>query len=326
MPDDKKSNVFTDGTGIQNSSPASPEDLAKWQKQRTSDIASANKKNKTNEALQKYNTMGIVHYVPGQTTPEEQKKSYDDAKEAIAAARKHIPKLRDYEEYLEYLKTNPSKLNKLLTELETSNPEAWIKLQKIPQFQSLGKGMSLAGGAGNTTIGAVVGALGSLLQGKAPTGIPASWAENTLKDMMKRDGFGTYSKALGGGSSTLPPPKEEYFSNSKYGQFRKEDVPKTDAALAKSGTELKAAERGILSAKGVAVTRVATPVLDIGMALLNPEMHHSITDINIESKLVNARDTGILDLEQYITAHNLMANGKYKEMQDYLDALRAARQ
>ncbi|MET3119894.1 hypothetical protein AAKU64_004141 [Undibacterium sp. GrIS 1.8] len=321
MPDDKKPIVFTDGTGIQNSSPASPEDLAKWQKQRTSEIANLNSTIKINGTLQQFNTRGMIHHVPGKMTAEEQKKRYDDAKAAIAAARKHIPKLRDYEEYLEYLKTNPSKLNKVLAELETSNPEAWIKLQKIPQFQSLGKGMSLAGGAGNTAIGAVVGALGSLLQGKAPTGIPTAWAENTIKDMMKRDGFGTYSKALGSGSSTLPAPKEEYFSNSLYGEHRKVEVPRLEKEYGKAAAASKLAIRGITSAVGVAVTRVATPLLDTGIALLDTEKHGAITDASIEFKLQDAWGSGRLTDDQYITAHNLMSQRKYKEMQDYLNTI-----
>lgn len=325
MPDGKKTNVFSDGTGLQSSEQASPEDIAKWQKKRASDIANANKKIQINGRLQQFNTKGMVQYVPGKTTPEEQKKSTDDVKAAINAAKKHIAKVREYEEYLEYLKSNPSKLNKVLAELEASNPTAWIKLQKYPQFQSLGKKLSMAGGAGNTTIGAVVGALGSLVQGKAPTGVPVSWAENTLKDMMKREGFGSYSKVLGGGSSTLPAAKEEYFSNSRYGEHRKIEVPRLEKEYGKAAAASKVAARGVATAVGVAVTRVATPFFDIGLEMLKPETGKNVGVIGMRDKLDTLAATNpALDItsENYAYARMLLNKERYAEFNKFVDAFK----
>mgnify|MGYP003599659488 CR=1 FL=1 len=72
--------------------------------------------------------------------PEVKKKKtdYEKAKEYIADAQKHIPKIKEYLEVLSYLKSHDEAAYKVfMNELETKNPKAWILFQRSPQLKSL---------------------------------------------------------------------------------------------------------------------------------------------------------------------------------------------
>jgi hypothetical protein len=67
-------------------------------------------------------------------------------------------------------------------------------------------------------------------------------------------------------------------------------------------------------------------VLDFLIGALDNQVHSGATNWVVAEKLKRAWQAGLLTDDQYLTAHNLMAQGQYKEMQEYLDGLRKARQ
>lgn len=252
---------------------------------------------------------------------EEARKLHNDTVKAIREVQKRIPKINDYLDYLDYLRHNsPWRLDKVLKELQKEDPKAWLALQKYPQFRPLHNtalGLKAADKHLNAGLAIVTGKF---------TGSAEKWMETTLKDMMKRDRFGAYADVLGSKASTMPTPKPPTYSNSRLGQYLKTDDVRAAQASSAAAKDLEASRAAIRSARAMSVTRVFTPILDLGLAMLDPEKAVATGNIAIEFKLKTAWSKGILDDEQYTTAHNLMSQGKYKEMQDYLDSLRAARQ
>lgn len=102
-----------------------------------------------------------------------------------------------------------------------------------------------------------------------------------------------------------------------------------DARLAKAAKdvakELEVSRAAIRGGFATAISRPAGVLLDIGLAALDPDMHGSVTNIVVETKLRKAWAAGVLNDEQYETAHNLMSQGKFKDMQDYLSGARVSK-
>jgi hypothetical protein len=249
------------------------------------------------------------------STQDEQPKDYELAKSLIKEAQKRIPKVKDYLEYLEYLRHNsPVRFDFVMDQLRREDPQTWLKLQKFPQFRPL-RETAVGVKAGSNPLGAGV----SLASGNV-TGSAERWMESTLKDLMKRDRFGPYADVLGTKGSTLPSKVPNY-SNSYLGQHLKVEDARQAVALRESAKELEGARAGLRAAKGAAVVRAVGPLVDLGLAMLDPNTAVGISQIVIENKLVKARDQRLLDFDQYVVAHNLMAAGRYKEMQDYLQSV-----
>lgn len=248
---------------------------------------------------------------------------HKQVKDIIKEVQKRVPKLNDYLEYLEYLRNHRSyQLDRVLQELRKEDPQTWLKLQKYPQFKPLNQ-TALGLKATEKHLGPGVAVIAAQVTGSygGVTGSVEKWLETTVKDMMKRDRYGPYAPVLGSKASTLPVPKSPTYSDSRLGQYLKtEDARSLEAAKAsaKAGEASKAAIRG---AKATAVTRVLNPLLDLGISALDPDVHRGTTNFLVEVKLKKAWAAGVLDDEQYETAHNLMVQGKFAEMQAYLSSL-----
>ncbi len=245
----------------------------------------------------------------------EAAKDYETAKTLIKEAQKRIPKISDYLEYLEYLRHySPREFDRVMRELAQEDRMTWVKLQRYPQFRPLKE--SLIGyKAGEKMIGAGIGmATGSY------SGTVEKWMESTLKDLMKRDRFGPYAPVLGSKASTLPT-KTPTYSNSRLGQYLKAEDARLASAAKSAASEMESARAGLHAARGTVVTRALGPILDIGVAALNPETYGAVANTTVELRLKKAYEKGILDDEQYVTAHNLMAAGKFREMTEYLKSI-----
>lgn len=55
---------------------------------------------------------------------------------------------------------------------------------------------------------------------------------------------------------------------------------------------MEASRAAVRTAKATTVTRGLNPLLDLGISALDPEMHQSITNIAIETKLQKAWSAG----------------------------------
>lgn len=248
-------------------------------------------------------------------TQDEQHKDYELAKSLIKEAQKRIPKVKDYLEYLEYLRHNsPVRFDFVMNQLRQEDPQTWLKLQKYPQFRPL-RETAVGIKSGSNMLGAGV----SLVNGNI-TGSAERWMESTLKDMMKRDRFGPYANVLGSKASTLPT-KTPTYSTSRLGQYLKAEDTRQAAALRESAKDLEGARSGLRAAKGAAVVRAVGPLVDLGVAMLDPNTATSVANSVLEARLRSAYTKGLIDEEQYITAHNLMAAGRLKEMSDYLQSI-----
>jgi hypothetical protein len=248
------------------------------------------------------------------TTEKTSDKPYDheQIKGVIKEIQKRGHKLSEYLEYIDYLRHNsPIRFDRVMRELQKEDPATWMKLQKFPQFRPL-KETSVGLKAGTNMLGAAAG----LTNGKF-AGSTEKWMESTLKDLMKRDRFGPYADVLGSKATTLPT-KVPTYSNSKLGQYLKVEDAKAATASSNAAKDLAGAEAGLRAAKGTALTRVFSPILDLGIGLLDPQVHSGVANELVERRLKAAWNKGTLTDEQYIDAHNLMAQGKFKEMQEYL--------
>lgn len=257
----------------------------------------------------------------GRARPERESRSYDhkQVKDLIKEVQKRVPKINDYLEYVDYLRSHsPIRFDRVMGDLRRTDPETWLKLQKHPQFRPL-RESALGLKAAEKHLSAGIGfATGNV------TGSAEKWLETTVKDMMKRDRFGPYAEVLGSKASTLPAAVPT-FSRSRLGQYMQIE----DARLAKAAKdvakELEVSRAAIRGGFATAISRPAGVLLDIGLAALDPDMHGSVTNIVVETKLRKAWAAGVLNDEQYETAHNLMSQGKFKDMQDYLSGARVSK-
>ncbi|WP_169307444.1 DUF4124 domain-containing protein [Chitiniphilus eburneus] len=236
---------------------------------------------------------------------------YQQAQALIGEARKRIPKLHDYLGYLEYLRhNNPSRMASVMAELKRTDPQAWMALQRYPQFRPLGETM-IGLKAGSKNLEAAAGGAAALLTGKYG-GTLEKWLETSIRDAMKRDRWGPYADVLGGKASTLPA-KEPSYSASRLGGYLKAEDARQAQAARKTAQQLSAAEASLRAAKGAAVTRAMGPLVDLGIGALNPETMAGISAIEamrIGKRLV---DRGILDPEEALELRQLMASQRYGE-------------
>lgn len=234
-------------------------------------------------------------------------------KDVIKQVQKRVVKINDYLDYLVYLRDHrPHQLDRVLLELRQTDPEAWLKLQKYPQFRPLRQttlGVKAAEKHITAAIGMASGKVGGSLEG---------WLETTVKDMMKRDRWGPYADVLGSKAGTLPQ-KAPTYSISRLGQYLKVEDARAAKAAAAAAKDGEAARTALRAAKATAATRVLNPMLDLGLEALNPDRAR---DIGTEVLRVKARrlyERGVLDEVQWAQTQEFISQGRFVELQQFLE-------
>jgi hypothetical protein len=238
-------------------------------------------------------------------------KDFDTARQDIGLARKHIPNVVQYLEYLDYLRVHsPIRFDRLMKELQHEDPKLWLKLQKYPQFQPLGKTLGVSNAGGNLlSLGVALG------KGDVAGGF-GKWGESTLKDLMKRDGY--YADVLGSKASTLPQPPKSTYSHSRLGRYLAQEVPRQDAAAKAAAKELEAGRAALRTGAATAFSRVGGTVLDVEMAALNPDRAQDAAVIVTRLRMLKLVRLGALEADDELP-QQLLSQGKYVELKKYLD-------
>jgi hypothetical protein len=226
------------------------------------------------------------------------------AKGYIKDARKHIPKALVYIEYIEYLrKHNPARYQAYMHELMTNDPKSYTTLVRAGLFRPLQPHQRLS-----NVMDAGVGLMDDLFAGRSGAGTALTFAEKTLVDYMKKDGF---MPNVLGSPSTLPKVVPQY-SNTRLGQWSKME----DAKMAKTGKELQAALAGrpVLNAAASAATRVGGPVLDAMIGALDPQMVPGVAaTFGFEKYKKDLANRGIsLDGEEELYLRQYLASGNWE--------------
>ena len=246
-------------------------------------------------------------------TDDERREDYELGKSLIKEAQKRIPKVKDYLEYLEYLRTyHPLQFDEVMSQLKHQDPATWQRLQRYPQFRPLRE----------TAVG--LKATNQLLQAatKLPTsGVAGSfeyWLETTLKSMMKRDRFGPYADVLGSRGS-LPPKKGAPHPNTPRSQYMSVQNQKLAAASAAAIKELELSEAGLRAARGSAVVRSLGPFVDLAVNMLNVETASSFAASALRLRARSLFEAGVLDELQWAETQQLLSAGEYVRMQQLMD-------
>jgi hypothetical protein len=234
-------------------------------------------------------------------------------KDVIKQVQKRAVKINDYLDYLVYLRDHrPHQLDRVLLELKQTDPEAWLKLQKYPQFRPLRQttlGLKATEKHIKAAIGMATGKVGGSLEG---------WLETTVKDMMKRDRWGPYADVLGSKASTLPQKTPSY-SNSRLGQYLKVEDARAAKAAAAAAKDAESARAALRAAKATAVTRALNPLLDLGIEALNPEVARGVGTEVLRVKARRLYEKGVLDVEQWAHTQELISQGRFVELQQFLE-------
>ena len=244
---------------------------------------------------------------PAKTKAE---KDYDTARQDIALARKHVPNLVQYLEYLDYLRHHsPIRFDRLMQQLQHDDPQVWLKLQKYPQFQPLSRALGMAKAGENRltlTVGIALGNYGGSVD---------KWAESTLKDLMKRDGY--YADVLGAKATTLPQPPRRAYSASRLGQYMAAEEPRQEAAATAVAKELQKGREGLRTGAATAFSRVGGTIIDVELQALNPE-RASDTAVAVLSWRIQAMvRQGAISADDE-EPQRLLSQGKYIELKKYL--------
>ncbi len=217
----------------------------------------------------------------GRKTERDAEHDHAQARKLISETRKRVPKLREYFEYLSYLRHHsPLRFDEALRDLKRSDPQAWMALQKHPQFRPL-RETAIGLKAANRNLAAGIGfASGNF------TGTVEKWLESTVKNLMKRDRFGSYS-----------------------------DVPK-----ASSARQMDTARAAVRSSAATAFTRVGNPLIDLGVGALDPEVFRGVSAIQgmrLGKKLV---EDGTLMPEEALELRGMMARGEFAEARSLIES------
>jgi hypothetical protein len=146
------------------------------------------------------------------------------------------------------------------------------------------------------------------------------WMESTLQNLMRRDRWGPYADVLGSKASTLPGNTATY-SNSRLGQYLKVEDARLAAAAKAAAKEAELAQAGMRAARGAAITRPMGPLVDLGIAALNPENATAVTNILLRRRLDTAarRNPAIdIDTPAYEQARTMLSQGRYGELDKFL--------
>ncbi len=236
---------------------------------------------------------------------------YDTAKQDIALARRHVPNLAQYLDYLDYLRHHsPIRFDRLMQELQHDDPQVWLELQKFPQFQPLSRTLGVAK-AGEGRLALAVGVATGNYGGSV-----AKWAESTLKDLMKRDGY--YADVLGAKATTLPQPPRRTYSTSRLGQYLATEVPRQEAAATAVAKELQKGREALRSGAATAFSRVGGSIVDVEIAALDPATASSVGVIMLKRRIDTMIAQGSIDSDDE-QPQRLLSQGKYVELKKYLD-------
>ena len=239
----------------------------------------------------------------------DRSKDYQQAKTLIKEAQKRGPKIKDYLDYLEFLRNyRPLQFDQVMRDLQREDLQTWMKLQKYPQFRPL-RDTAIGLKAAEKSITAGIG----LLTGKA-TGSIEKWLETTVKDMMKRDRWGPYADVLGAKSSTLLEPVPTTYSNSRWGQYAKVEDPKALQAAKDAAKAMETSRAAVRASRAAAVTRTLSPLLELGIGALDTDFFKGISYIRglqIAQKLM---DKGILDSDEAYNLPRMLAAGEYDKV------------
>ena len=242
-------------------------------------------------------------------------KDYDTAKQDIALARRHVPNLVQYLEYLDYLRHHsPIRFDRLMQQLQHDDPQVWLKLQKYPQFQPLSRALGVAKAGENRltlTVGIAAGNYGGSID---------KWAESTLKDLMKRDGY--YADVLGAKATTLPQPPRRAYSASRLGQYMAAEEPRQEAAATAVAKELQKGREGLRTGAATAFSRVGGSILDVEIAALDPDTANSVGIIVLKRRIDAMIGQGSIEADDE-QPQRLLSQGRYVELKKYLDDAQA---
>lgn len=249
------------------------------------------------------------------------KSSHDEAKGYIGDARKHIPKIIVYIDYIEYLrKNNPVRYQAYMLDIKKNDPKTFITLTQARVFQPLQPHQRLS-----NLMDASVAAMGDLFTGRSGFNTATTYAEKTLVEYMKKDGF-TPGNVLGSKATTLPKQVPAY-SNTRLGQWSKNESER----LAKISKEALATTSGrpVLKAASTTATRVGGPILDVMIGALDPQMVPGIAaTFGLDSYIRKLSAKGIiLDDEEKLHLRGHLARSDWEAARNLVReaALRAAK-
>ncbi|CAN7328836.1 hypothetical protein [Acidovorax sp. LjRoot117] len=238
-------------------------------------------------------------------TESAPKSPHDEAKGYIADARKHIPKTIAYIDYVEYLrKNNPVRYHQYIMDIKKNDPKTFVKLTQARIFQPLQPHQRLS-----NMLDAGTSVLGDLFAGRSSTGTAATYAEKTLTDYMKKDGF-IPGSVLGNKATTLPE-KIPTYSNTRLGQWSQKESERL--AKASKAAQTAVSGRPVLTAAGTAATRVGGPVLDAMIGALDPQMVPGIAATAGFAKYKkNLEAKGIFLYEDELYLRQYLASGNWE--------------
>ena len=246
----------------------------------------------------------------------QSQRDYDTAKQDIALARKHIPNLVQYLEYIDYLRHHsPVRFDRVMQQLRHEDPQVWLKLQKYPQFQPLSRALGMAKAGENRltlTMGIAAGNYGGSID---------KWAESTLKDLKKRDGY--YADVLGAKATTLAQPPRRVYSASKLGQYMAAEVPRQEAAATTVAKELQKGREGLRTGAATAFSRVGGTIIDVELQALNADRGSDVAVAALSWRIQSMVRQGALAGEDG-EPQRLLSQGKYIELKKYLTDAEAA--
>ena len=241
---------------------------------------------------------------------------YKQGKTLVKEVQKRVPKIKDYLDYLEFLRSyRPLQFEQVLRDLQRADPQTWLKLQKYPQFRPL-RETAIGLKAAEKNIGAGIG----LLTGNV-TGSVETWLATAVKDMMKRDRWGPYADVLGAKASTLLEPVPTTYSNSRWGQYAKVEDPKALQAAKAATKAMESSRAAVRGAVASAISRPGGVLIDAGLQALNPEEGTAVTNILLRRRIeALARKNPEFDMtgDAYAKARELLSQGRFGELDQYL--------
>lgn len=253
----------------------------------------------------------------GNRTPDEDaRKAHKDAVTYIKEAQKRGPKIKDYLEYLEFLRHyRPVPFEQVMRDLQREDRQTWLKLQQYPQFRPL-RDIAIGLNAAEKNLTAGIG----LLTGKV-TGSVEKWLETTVKDMMKRNRWGPYADVLGAKASTLLEPLPTTYSKSRWGQFAKVEDPKAIQAAKAATKAVEGSRAAIRGGIASAISRPGGVLIDAGLQALNPEEGTAVTNILLRRRIETlATKNPEFDMtgDAYAKARDMLSQGRFGELDKYL--------
>jgi len=241
---------------------------------------------------------------------------YDTARQDIALARKHVPNLVQYLEYLDYLRHHsPIRFDRLMQQLQHDDPQVWLKLQKYPQFQPLSRALGMANAGENRlalAAGIAVGHYGGSID---------KWAESTLKDLMKRDGY--YADVLGAKATTLAQPPKRVYSASRLGQYLAGEVPRQEAAATAAAKELQKGREALRGGAATAFSRVGGTIIDVELQALNADRASDTAVAVLAWRIQRMVAQGAISADDE-EPQRLLSQGKYVELKKHLRVAESA--